>query len=66
VAKLMEILHTLKVTAAAYRDTRLPGVAGAQTVTPQGMFLRRKKAAVWPAIVFITIYVLLRVFADSH
>jgi len=62
--KLIEILRTLKITAAAYRDSRLPGAAAAQAVTPQGMFLRRKKAAIWPTIIFITVYIIVRIVAE--
>ncbi len=58
--KLQAILKTLQVTAAAYNDERLPGLAGTQTVTPQGLQLRRKSHVAWVTIAGIFIFVILR------
>lgn len=59
--KLQAILKTLQVTAQAYDDQRLPGIAGKQTVTPQGLQLRRKTNVAWVTIIFVCAYIIMRI-----
>jgi|GEM_PF-1587640 len=54
--KLLAILKTLQVTGKAYRDNRLPGAAAAQTVTPLGMQLKRKRASQWASLAVLIGY----------
>lgn len=63
--KLQTILKTLQVTASAYDDERLPGVSGRQTVTPQGLQLKRKNNIAWASLVFIFLYLILRVVLSN-
>ncbi len=63
--KLQAILKTLQVTASAYDDTRLPGNAGRQTVTSQGLQLKRKANLAWVSIVFVVLYLILQVVLSS-
>jgi hypothetical protein len=59
-AKLMAIQAQLAENARTYRDDRLPGEAGRQTVTPLGMSLQRPRAnklvATLVFLVFFAIY----------
>jgi hypothetical protein len=59
--KLQAILKTLQVTASAYEDTRLPGEAGRQTVSAEGLQLKRKNNFAKASIIFVLAYVVLRV-----
>jgi hypothetical protein len=58
--KLVAIKQALQVTAADYRDDRLPAAMAAQTVTAQGMFLKQRKVRLTVGTIVIIIYVIVR------
>ncbi len=64
--KLKAIIKTLSVTAKSYDDTRLPGNVGFQTVSSQGLQLKRKSNIAWVAIIFIVVYAVVRALLSLH
>lgn len=65
-AKLEAIRRQLEENITTYRDDRLPADMAATTVTPQGMFLRRKSSKWWTSLVVVVLYVAFEIWANRH
>jgi len=55
--KLMAVKNKLMNNIVTYRDERLPFVTGRQTVTAEGLVLKRKKNIAWISIIVFIIYI---------
>ena len=64
--KLAAIKKQLLDNILTYRDQRLPYAEGRQTVTPQGMFLKRRKEGIWLTVAVIVIYIILEFMDNSQ
>jgi hypothetical protein len=59
-SKAEAINKKLMNNITVYRDDRLPAAVGAQTVTPTGMFLKRRGAHVTIGAILVVLYIILK------
>lgn len=64
-SKLLLVQSELAHNAQTYRDDRMPWAQRATGVTPQGMFLARRRQPLWPALIAVLVFLLIRIVISA-